>query len=46
MGFVMDDRKVEEKWQFCPRSPLLLSLSDRKKKSDFKDVRGCDNESC
>ena len=21
MGFVMDDREVEEKWQFCPRNP-------------------------
>ena len=26
MGFVMDDRKVEENWKFCTRTRLLLSL--------------------
>ena len=28
MGFVMDDRKVEEKWKFCARSPISLSLHE------------------
>ena len=31
MGFVIDDRKVEEKWKFCARTPfpnLCLSTSN------------------
>ena len=26
VGFVVDDRKVEEKWKFCARSPISCSL--------------------
>ena len=29
MGFVSDDRKVEEKWKFCARIRILLSLAIR-----------------
>ena len=26
MGFVVDDRKVEEKWKFCTRTYISYSL--------------------
>ena len=38
MGFVMYDRKVEEKWKFCARTRLLLSLFLAFRNLDFCDV--------
>ena len=38
-GFVLDDKKVEEKWKFCTRIRILLSLV-------VLEVRGLKHQFC
>ena len=38
MGFVMDGKKVEEKWKFCTRSLISQSLIKLKYSIEISDV--------